>query len=147
MLDIGAEDVSSDRRGAAATLGRVEGGAAHAVMADVTDNESDYMWPWETEPESYASGILDDVTYDWLPILEATLGSGGWPVVPTEEQLRRAHWLAHANTAIKVSPTGCSGLGGLLALSESDSIPKSGERVAVLFTGAMRPDDPQPEEM
>jgi len=146
ILDIEAEGVSAERHKAATILGRVDGASVRAVMADLVADESSYMWPWESEPESYASGILDDITYDWLPILEATLTSGGWPVVPSEEQLRRAHWLAHGHTSIEVSPTGCSGLGGLLALVESESIPTSDERLAVLFTGVMRPDDPLPQE-
>jgi len=145
LLDSTAEAVSADRRDAAASLGRIDGASARAVMTNVAANEGTYMWPWDNEPESYASGILDDITYDWLPILEATLTSGGWPVVPSEEQLRRAHYLAHTHTSIDVSPTGCSGLGGLLALVESESIPLSDKRVAVLFTGVTRPDDPRPD--
>jgi len=145
MLDAEPDTVSGDRRGAATTLGRVDGASLRAVMANVAADEGTYMWPWEDEPESYASGILDDITYDWLPILEATLSSGGWPVVPTEEQFRRAHSLALTHTTIDAGPTGCSGLAGLLALAESGSVPPSGERIAVLFTGAMRPGDPRPE--
>lgn len=136
--------VSGDRVAAATRLGRLDSAAARAVMARVSSRPDDYMWPWDDEPESYAEGILDDVTYDWLPILEATLTTGGWPVVPTEEQFRRAHALGHAHTSIDISPTGSSGLAGLLALLVDSSIPVSGERLAVLFTGAMRPDDPPP---
>jgi len=147
MLDAESDSVSGDRRAAATTLGRVAGASVRAVLAKVTADESAYMWPWEDEPESYASGILDDITYDWLPILEATLASGGWPVVPTEEQFRRAHSLALTHTTIDASPTGCSGLAGLLALAETGSVPPSGERIVVLLTGAMRPDDPRPEAL
>ena len=29
-------------------------------------NPEEFMWPWD-QPSSAASGLLDDVTYDWLP--------------------------------------------------------------------------------
>ena len=108
-----------------------------------------YMRVWEEEPVSYASGILDDVTYDWVDIIEAMLASGGWPLVASEDDFARAHRLAHRHTGIEVCPTGASGLGGLLALTAaSDGSGTAGvspgERVAVLFTGRMRPGDPNP---
>ena len=108
-----------------------------------------YMRAWEQEPVSYASGILDDITYDWIDIVEAMLESGGWPLVATEDDFQRAHGLAHRHTGIDVCPTGASGLGGLLALmAASDGHQTAGvspgERVAVLFTGRMRPGDPDP---
>ena len=77
------------------------------------------------------------------------LASGGWPLVASENDFRRAHRLAHRHTDIDVCPTGASGLGGLLALgAASDGAGTTGvspgERVAVLFTGRMRPGDPDP---
>ena len=108
-----------------------------------------YMRAWEEEPVSYASGILDDITYDWVDIIEAMLASGGWPLLASEDDFARAHGLAHRHTGIDVCPTGASGLGGLLALTAaSDGSGTAGvspgERVAVLFTGRMRPGDPNP---
>ena len=107
-----------------------------------------YMRAWDSEPVSYASGILDDITYDWVDIVEATLASGGWPLVASEDDFRQAHRLAHLHTGIDVCPTGASGLGGLLALKAasggSGTALSPGERVAVLFTGRMRPGDPDP---
>ena len=105
-----------------------------------------YMRAWEEEPVSYASGILDDITYDWVDIVEAMLATGGWPLVASEDDFRQAHRLAHRHTGIDVCPTGASGLGGLLALTAASdgSGPAGvspGERVAVLFTGRMRPGD------
>ena len=75
----------------------------------------DYMWPWEDEPSSAATGILDDVTYDWLPLLERTRASGGQPIVAPEALVLRANELARAATGIPVSVTGTAGLAGLLA--------------------------------
>ena len=108
-----------------------------------------YMRAWEEEPVSYASGILDDITYDWVDIVEAMLASGGWPLVASEDDFRLAHRLAHRHTGIDVCPTGASGLGGLLALTAASdgsgtAVVSPGERVAVLFTGRMRPGDPDP---
>jgi len=139
-----AAGVAANRAGAAAELGRLDGAATRAVMSRVSSRPDSYMWPWDDEPVSYASGILDDITYDWLSILEATLVTGGWPVLPSEDQFRRAHWLGHAHTEINVCPTGASGLAGLLALVDAASIPTANERVGLLFTGAMRPGDPHP---
>ena len=74
------------------------------------------MAPWPTEPASYATGILDDITYDWLPIVDGMLATGGFPLVATDDDFRAAHRLGHTHTAIPVCPTGAAGLGGLLAL-------------------------------
>ncbi len=119
------------------------------VLRRLRDHPGHYMRAWEQEPWSYASGILDDITYDWVQIVEAMLMSGGWPLVASEQNLRCAHRLAHVHTGIDVCPTGASGLGGLLALNEASSNSEgagiaAGERVAVLFTGRMRPGDPDP---
>lgn len=92
-----------------------------------------YMQPWPDEPHSVASGILDDVTFDWLPIVEAMLGSGGYPVLADEDTLIRAHRLAHDVTGIDVCATGSAGLAGVLS-----ERPDPGSRVAVLFTGVDR---------
>jgi threonine dehydratase len=112
------------------------------------------MWPWETsEPgeiassgedasttgspaaRSLADGILDDETYDWLGVLDALSGSGGTPVVVTEELVLRAHELALRTTTIDVSATGSAGLAGLLAMRDRVA---DDERVAVIFSGVRR---------
>ena len=124
-------------------------GRLRELVRRLHDVPARYMQVWEHEPVSYASGILDDITYDWVDIVEAMLVSGGWPLVASEDDFRRAHRLAHRHTDIDVCPTGASGLGGLLALtaaSDGSGAPgvSPGERVAVLFTGRMRPGDPNP---
>jgi threonine synthase len=91
-----------------------------------------YMWPWEEEPASAASGILDDVTYDWLPLLQRTLATGGEPIVASESTILRAHELA-TETGVAVSATGSAGLAGPLTVP-----PAAGARIAVLFTGLRR---------
>ena len=152
---------NASRAAAASALSPMAGGEVRAAMSRLRESPSRYMTAWEQPPVSYATGILDDITYDWLPIVEAMLVSGGHPVVASERDLRRAHGLAHAHTGIGVCPTGAAGLGGLLALKAACQAPSeaaaqavdeqaagggflAGERLAVLFTGRMRPGDPEP---
>jgi threonine dehydratase len=93
------------------------------------------MRPWEEEPASAASGILDDETYDWLGVIDALAGSGGEPVTASEEDVLRANDLAVRLTTIPVDHTGSAGLAGVRALRRhiGDS-----ECVIVLFTGRFR---------
>ena len=50
-------------------------------------HRSEFMWPWEEEPISIATGILDDETYDWLAVVEGMLLTGGVPLVVDEQTL------------------------------------------------------------
>ena len=95
------------------------------------------MWPWETEPHSVATGILDDETYDWLAIVRGTIASRGQPVVVDEATLVEANAIARATTGIDVDPTGSAGLAGLMELRRHGRI-DSDETVAVIFTGIRR---------
>ncbi|MEM9204600.1 MAG: PLP-dependent lyase/thiolase, partial [Actinomycetota bacterium] len=116
------------RSKAAAELGRMPADARRAALAGATAEPGRYMKPWATEPQSYATGILDDVTYDWLPIVDAMLASGGYPVVAADSDFRIAHMLAHAHTDMPVCPTGASGLGGILAVQRDVRPDFTGER-------------------
>jgi threonine synthase len=115
---------------------RARGPAAEALRF-AARHRSQFMWPWEVEPRSVAHGILDDETYDWLAVVEGMLTSGGRPLVVDEETLRRANALALEATGIAVDHTGSAGLAGLLALSRAGEL-AADERIAVLFTGAVR---------
>ncbi len=95
-------------------------------------NPEEFMWPWD-QPSSAASGLLDYVTYDWLPLLEATIESGGTPLVVPETTLIETHEIATSVTGLNVSPTGVAGLAGLAEASVED-----GSVVGVLFTGIDR---------
>ncbi len=142
--------LDNGRRAAMAeAAGDIEGARRQELVGRLRQDPERYMRAWEHEPVSYASGILDDITYDWIDIVEAMLATGGWPLVASEDDFRQAHRLAHRHTEVNVCPTGSSGLGGLLALvaaSRDSTAPgvSAGERVAVLFTGQMRPGDPDP---
>ncbi|MGZ4764413.1 MAG: PLP-dependent lyase/thiolase [Ilumatobacteraceae bacterium] len=95
----------------------------------------DCMWPWEHVGQSAADGILDDETYDWLPVVRAMGDGNGSPIVASEAQVLRANELGQSATGIDVSFTGTAGLAGLMAVrGDLDS----SERVAVVFSGVRR---------
>ncbi len=107
-----------------------------AAMHDAATHRSGFMWPWEGEPRSIATGILDDETYDWRAVVDGMLSTGGRPLVVSEECLGRAHDLGRA-AGYPVDPTGSSGLAGLLDLVAAGDVSPD-DRVAVLFTGVER---------
>jgi threonine synthase len=102
-----------------------------------TRHRSMFMWPWEMEPRSVARGILDDETYDWAAVVEGMLATGGLPLVVDEATLVEANVLARQATEIRVDHTGSAGLAGLLHLRATGWVAEE-ERIAVLFTGAVR---------
>jgi threonine synthase len=108
------------------------------ALAYARMHRSHFMWPWETEPQSVAGGILDDETYDWAAVVEGMVRSGGYPVVVDEATLEEANALARDATGIDVDHTGSAGLAGLLALTRSLDRPRPTERIAILFTGVRR---------
>ena len=112
-----------------AKVGAVGGSKAAAA------HWSECMWPWEHVGNSAADGILDDETYDWIPVVRAMDEGRGGPIVVTEAQVREANDLGRATTGIDASHTGTAGLAGLL--SARDTIDPD-ERVAVIFSGVSR---------
>ena len=107
-----------------------------AAMAAAASHRSEYMWPWESEPKSMATGILDDETYDWRAVVEGMLRSGGRPVVVSEDRIAEAHRLG-MEAGYPVDPTGTASLAGLLDLRASGVVGPQ-DRTAVLFTGLQR---------
>ncbi len=107
-----------------------------AAVHDAATHRSQYMWPWETEPKSIAEGILDDETYDWVAVVGGMLRTRGGPLVVSEDRLLEANELGRA-AGYDVSPTGSSGLAGVLDLV-AEGVIAPDERVAVLFTGVQR---------
>lgn len=114
--------------------------ARYSTVIDAAAHWSECMVPWPTTPQSFADGILDDETYDWVPVCRAMRASGGSPVVATEHHVHEAYELAHRVTDIDVSPTGAAGLAGLVAVRHMVA---DDERVAVVFSGIRR-DTPKP---
>jgi len=125
----------------AARCGSTAADERRDALAYAARHRSEFMWPWEDEPHSIAHGILDDETYDWLAVVEGMLATGGGPLVVDEDTLAEAHALALEATGIQVCTTGSAGLAGLLALRTSGGV-SADERVAVLFTGAIRSHTP-----
>ncbi|MEE2769141.1 MAG: hypothetical protein VX833_08000, partial [Actinomycetota bacterium] len=89
-----------------------------------------------------ATGILDDVTYDWRPIVwdMACGGTPGGPIVAAEEHVLAAHQLVRDHTDVSADATGTAGLAGLLS-SRRDGCVDPTDRVALLLTGRSRPVD------
>jgi len=125
------------RRVRALLRGEPDPDAVRQAMARAAAHRSAFMRPWETQPHSVATGILDDETYDWRAVVEGMLLTGGRPLVVSEDSLVEANRLAVAQTGIPVDPTGSAGLAGLAGLRRSGAIGDD-DRVAVLFTGLRR---------
>jgi threonine dehydratase len=106
------------------------GGARH-----VAQHWSDCMWPWEHVGRSAADGILDDETYDWLPVVAAMADGHGSPVIAHEEHVLAANEVGRRTTGIDASSTGTAGLAGLLAVRQHVA---DDERIALVFSGVRR---------
>ena len=96
---------------------------------------SDCMWPWEHVGDSAADGILDDETYDWIPVVAAMHAGHGSPVVVAEQLVVDAVALLRVHTGIDASATGTAGLAGLLAVRDQLD---PADRVAVVASGIRR---------
>jgi len=114
----------------------VPGKTLRKVLEDAASRRSAFMRPWDTEPRSIATGILDDETYDWLAILRNVFQSGGTVEAVGNDELARARDLGAETTGIDVGPTGAAGLAGLLHVEKLGGVLSSTETSAVLFTGA-----------
>jgi threonine synthase len=104
-----------------------------AAMEAAKREPDRFMWAWEEVCRTAASGIVDDVTYDWLPVVEAMIRSDGQAKVVTEEMVLRANALARTYTGIPVGPTGSAGLAGLLDPALIEFVDR-GQNVVVFFT-------------
>jgi threonine synthase len=111
---------------------RVQAGDPDANLERARRHRSEFMWPWEEEPASAASGILDDETYDWLAIAEALRATNGEVVVVNEDTLAGAH--QRAASAFPVSHTGAAGYAGLVKERDRREVATA----TVLFTGIAR---------
>jgi threonine dehydratase len=108
------------------------------ALAEAVSVPHKYMEPWEN-PSSAATGILDDVTYDWLPLVwDMLLGrNSGGPLSASEEKILLAKKLVADHTDVSASATGTAGLAGLLAAKE-DGCVSSDDSVIILLTGVDR---------
>ena len=90
------------------------------------------MRVWNPVGTSAASGILDDIAYDWQTIIEGMATSGGWPVLVSESSVVQSHLDGRKVTGIDAEPTGTAGFAALY-----EDIPL-GPNSVVLFTGVTR---------
>ena len=107
-------------------------------ISEAISNPLKYMKPWEN-PSSIATGILDDITYDWIPLVwDMLMGSRpGGPLNASEEDIISAKNLIDMHTDISASATGTAGLAGLLAGKKDDFI-SSEDSIVILLTGIER---------
>ena len=103
------------------------------LIDTATANPDSYMRVWEPVGTSAASGILDDVAYDWLAVVAGMADSGGWPVLVHEPAIVESHRDALRITGIDVEPTGTSGFAALY-----EDTGELTEQVVCLFTGVNR---------
>ncbi|MDH3404331.1 MAG: pyridoxal-phosphate dependent enzyme [Acidobacteriota bacterium] len=118
-------------------LESVPAAAVEEALRYAAAHRQAFMWPWEQEPRSVATGILDDETYDWLALVRAMLVTGGVPLVVSERVLKEANTLARRFAGIAVDATGSAGLAGLLALAAAGGT-AGAEDLCVLSTGVSR---------
>ncbi len=131
----GVEDSSSDAERAAVLRGDA---GALAVVMSLAENEPDrFMYAWDPVGETAATGILDDLTYDWLGVIEPTVRSGGWPVVVDERAVVEGHRVGRDVLGLDVSATGTAGMAGLLDREVATSI-AADESILVFATGVER---------
>jgi hypothetical protein len=96
-----------------------------------------FMWPWEEVGTSKASGILDDVTYDWLPVMDAMLTSGGRSHVIPERLVEEGNRLVRERTGIDADHTGTAGAAALLDPTIAEEAARY-DHVVVFLTGRQR---------
>ena len=108
------------------------------ALSEAISNPLKYMQPWEN-PSSAATGILDDITYDWLPLVWDMLfeDNNGGPICASEKDILLAKNLVADHTEISASFTGTAGLAGLLA-AKRDGCIDSDDSVVILLTGVDR---------
>lgn len=110
-------------------------GSVEQTIADAAASAAELMAPWN-DPQSAATGILDDITYDWLGVLRALLVSGGGSVVASEDDILEAN-IRTTSAGFDADPTGSAGYAGLLA-AVSQGVVDADDSAAVLITGIRR---------
>ena len=98
-------------------------------------NHSELMQPW-ANPTSIATGILDDITYDWIGVARSLLLSKGGSVVAREDQIVQASELV-PKVGIQTEPTGAASVAGAINAFEAGQI-DARTVIAVLLTGKDR---------
>jgi len=119
-----------------------EGGQPVAAYLSVLlEEQAALMTTWPGEPHSVASGILDDLTYDWRTVMAHQIATGGWPVSVDESTFVNAAKAVEAQATPPPDETGAAGLAGLLHAAQAASFDRSALHV-VLLTGMRRSSTP-----
>jgi threonine synthase len=140
LASLGQSDLANDGDPAvaAALMDPSAHGAVDEAFAHALTHRSSYMWPWEDEPVSVATGILDDETYDWVTLVRAMIATGGWPIVATESALERANELVcSGEDPADADETGSASLAGAVMLQRQGLLAPD-ERIISLITGIRR---------
>uniref|UniRef100_A0A832MNI1 Pyridoxal-phosphate dependent enzyme n=1 Tax=Eiseniibacteriota bacterium TaxID=2212470 RepID=A0A832MNI1_UNCEI len=140
-FDLGPEPYGSESWEAEEALARERDAARDARRAAALDaarrDRAAFMRPWDEVPHSAAHGILDDETYDFVPVTAAMLRTRGYPLVVNEAQIAMAWSLVRETTHVRADATGTAGVAGLLALRAAGVLGVE-ERVVVVLSGAER---------
>ena len=110
-------------------------GSVDDRLADAQVHAFELMTPW-SEPSSAATGILDDVTYDWLGVARGLLETGGDSVVVAEDEIRESNRLTTA-AGYDADETGTAGYAGLRVAMQDGRIDDQ-DSASVLITGIRR---------
>ena len=105
------------------------------VIEYCEDHQSELMKPW-ANPTGLATGILDDITYDWIGVVRSLLLSDGGSVVASEEEIAYASQLV-PSAGIRTEPTGAASVAGAIHSFKTGQI-DSQTTIAVLLTGKDR---------
>lgn len=136
LARLGVDDPATDQ-------GRATALSAHRSKLDLDeltyrhddlDGADGPMVPWPGTPASVASGILDDVTYDWRTVLRHQIETAGFPVLVNEDTFVAARELARSQADPAPDATGAAGLAGLLTHAATSPSTITGPAV-VLLTG------------
>lgn len=110
-------------------------GSTDERLADAQERAAALMVPW-TDPSSAATGILDDVTYDWLGVARGILETGGDSIVVGEEDIVSANEAATV-AGYQADETGTAGYAGLRRAHQLGLIDSEGS-AGTLITGIRR---------
>ena len=136
-LETGIVDETSSSQQQRQSADRLQQAMQDQDVVEVLGEWDDLMVPWPHAPTSLASGILDDLTYDWKTVMAHQIRTGGWPVTASEEDFEQAVRITAKQVSPEPDATGTSGLAGIIALG-SDAADMANESHLVLITGVER---------
>lgn len=110
-------------------------GTVDERLDDAQVRAAELMTPW-AEPSSAATGILDDVTYDWLGVARGLLETGGDSIVVGEDAVQEANQRV-TSAGYEADETGTAGYAGMTVATQSGRIDGRAS-VGVLITGIRR---------